>query len=108
MACCEIAIAFSAASRAFSSASVMSGSAAITACSQSSWPASLRVLPPPRLPGAWSPVRATCCISLIALDALTSKRVAAARREAPDATADTIRRRRSRECALPISCSIRN
>jgi len=103
MACCEIAIAFSAASRAFSSASVMSGSAAITACSQSSWPASLRFLPPPGLPGAWSPVRSTRCISLMALDALTSKRSAAALREAPFSTAATIRRRKSRECGLPIS-----
>ena len=84
-----------AARRVFSSAMVMSGVAASSAWTRSAWSASLARRPPPTGSGSSVPLPRQRCTSLTTQLGLTSNFAAIARREAPAATARTIRSRRS-------------
>jgi hypothetical protein len=61
---------------------------------------------PPSGPGATEPASRTSAAQRIALDALTPKRAAAARHDAPAATAATTRSRRSTDSAFDMPTSL--
>ncbi len=83
------------------SSSVKSGCATISVSKKSARSSSAEMLPPLGL-AATLPVLRQRCIHLIAELALTSKRSAASRRDAPDSTVSTTRSRKSKEQGFGI------
>jgi len=88
------------------SASVMPGLVVVSSRSRSSWPASNGLRYPPIFAGSVLPVTRTRRTSLIAADALTANRAAAARAELPCSTARTSRLRRSWDKGAVITASL--
>src|SRR3712207_849768 len=86
----------------------MPGVAAVSSRNSASCPASSGLRWPPILAGAVLPVWRARRTSLIAAEALTSKRAAASRAEAPASTARTKRRRESCDKGAVISASLPN